>query len=108
MVLRCCHTVLHNQNITKARKKGNEKLTLCKMGNLYQGVVLLTETSEEKRLRTLESRVDKIETKVDGMSEDIKEIKGDQKKLLFAIGSALFTGIVTLCVAIVNLLRATG
>ena len=70
--------------------------------------MLLTETSEEKRLRNLESRVDKIETKVDGMSEDIKEIKGDQKKLLFAIGGALFTGIVTLCVTIVNLLRATG
>jgi len=68
----------------------------------------LTESPIEVRVRTLESRVDKIETKVDDLSEDTKEIKGDQKRLLFAIVSALFTGIVTLCVTIINFLRTTN
>ena len=59
----------------------------------------------EERMRVLESRMDKVEVKVDDMREDVKDIKKSQEKFLYWFVGLLGTSILTLGAAVITLLR---
>lgn len=60
---------------------------------------------KDERIRKLEERMSIVETKVDEVKQDIKEIKASQNKLLYWVMGTMGTALVTLFTLIVNMMR---
>ena len=57
----------------------------------------------EDKIRDLEIRMTKVETKVDDIREDIKEIKNFQKQNMFWLITTLSTSLITLGSLLINM-----
>lgn len=66
-------------------------------------MIYLTESSHEERIRNLEGRMGIVETKVDSIKEDIKEIKTGQDKLLWWIIGTMGTVLISILLTIVTM-----
>jgi hypothetical protein len=60
---------------------------------------------QEERIRLIENRMSIVETKVDSVKQDIKDIKDFQSKIMLWLIGLMGTSVVTLLTVILNMAR---